>query len=229
MHYVKQMFQGKPEEWVHLFFTKYGRGQFDGPYIEADVGKDVKFKASVEYSTVLGGLVASGGGDFAVEGAIYAKKDFRDDLSAIGVEFDDKSKVKKSYFVAELSGDFPSAVLVDIYSKVPHATVLLNFSGTGGKFKCKKKPPKPGGDKVNDFCQGTMSLSALPKLKEEVFFDVGDFKKACVDNKFQIESLVIPPGMSPADARLNAKRKGKVLRTVTVDGKQKKSEVPFEI
>ncbi|MFH0862775.1 MAG: hypothetical protein V1875_07095 [Candidatus Altiarchaeota archaeon] len=229
MHYVKQLFQGKPEEWVHLQFTRYGRGLFDGPYVEVDAGKDIKFKGSVEYSTVLGQLAASGGGDFKVEGAIYAKKDFRDDLRGLGVEFDDKSKVKRSFFVAELSGDFPSAVLVDIYSKVPHATVLLNFAGAGGKFKCKKKPPKPGGEKVNDFCSGSMALSALPKLKGEVLFDVGDFKKAVVDNKFQIESLTIPPGMSSADARLYAKRKGKVLRTVTVDGVDKKSEVPFEV
>jgi hypothetical protein len=229
MHYIKQLFEGKPEEWVHLFFTRYGRGEFDGPTCEVDVGKDIKFKGTVEYSTLLGELVASGGGDFKVDGAIFAKIDFRDELNRAGIEFDDKSKPKKGFYVAQVMGEFPGSVLAGVYSKLPHATVLLNLAGAKGKLKCKKKPPKPGGEKDLDFCSGSMDISALPRLKEEVFFDVGDFKKAKAENKFSISELLIPPGAGAAEARLNAKRKGKVLRKVTLDGAQKESDFPFAV
>lgn len=229
MHYLRALFEGKPEGWVHLFFTRYGRGEFDGPCCELDVGKDIKFKGTVEYSTLFGALLASCGGDFKVEGAIFAKEDFRDGLRSVGVDFDDKSKPKKGFFVAQIDGEFPSGVLVDVFGKIPHATVLLNLAGDKGKLKCKKKPPKPGGEKDNNFFSGSMSLSALPKLREEVLWDVGEFKKAKAENKYMIEELIIPPGMSAADARLKAKRKGRIVRKITLDGLEKKSECALEV
>jgi hypothetical protein len=229
MHYIKQLLEGKPQEWVHLLFTRYGRGQFDGPTCEVDVGKDIKFKGTVEYSTLFGELVTSCGGDYKVDGTIFAKIDFRDELSKAGIEFDDKSKPKQGFYVAQVKGEFPGSVLAGVYSKLPHATVLLNLAGEKGKLKCKKKPPKPGGEKDLDFFSGSMGLSAVPRLKEEVFFDAGDFKKVKVENKFAISELLIPSGMGAAEARLNAKRKGKVLRKVTLDGTSKESEFQFAV
>jgi len=229
MHFVRQLFEGKVEEWVHLMFTRYGRGEFDGPACEVDVGKDVRFKGTVEYCSVFGYMVASCGGDFKVDGAVFGKKDFRDGLKAAGLEFDDKSKPKQGFFVAQVNGEFPGGVLAKVYSGIPHATVLLNLVGAKGKLKCKKKPPKPRGEKDNEFCSGSMALTALPKLKEEVFFDAPDFRKAKVENKFVIEELLFSPGMDAARARLEAKRKGKVVRKVTVDGVERKSEAKFAV
>jgi hypothetical protein len=229
MHYIKQLLEGKPQEWVHLQFTRYGRGQFDGPALEVDVGKDIKFKGTVEFSTLMAELVASNGGDFKAEGAIFAKIDFREELTKAGIEFDDKSKPKQGFFVAQISGEFPGATIAQLCSKIPHATVLLNLTGAKGKLKCKKKPPKPGSEKELEFLSGSMDLSAMGRLKDEVFFGGGDFKKGKVENEIAISELLIPPGMGAAEARLNAKRKGKVVRKMTLDGVEKKSEFQFAV
>jgi hypothetical protein len=229
MQYVKQLFEGSPPEWVHLLFTRYGRGLFDGPAAEVEVGKDIKFKTTVEFSTYFGYLAASCGGDFSVEGAIYAKKDIRDGLNSLGIEFDDKSKPKQGFFVAQIKGTYPGDVLARMYDLMPHATVLLQLTGAGVKLKCKKKPPKPGGEKVSDFASGTLGLSVLAKLREDVFFGGGDFKSAKVEYKYQISEIVIPAGMDAAKARLSAKRKGKVLRMLTIDGSETKSECELDV
>jgi len=224
MHFIKQLFEGKPEDWVHLMFTRYGRGEFMGPVAEVDVGKDIKFKASVEYCGLFSLLAVSCGGDFKVEGGIYGKQDFRGVLVKLGVEFDDKSKPKQGVYVAQVEGDYAGDVIVKLIDGVPEATVLLNLVGSTAKLKCKMKPPKPGGEKVVDFCSGSLNPSVIGRLTEEIFFDAPKFAKAKVENMFVIDELVMPPGASPAEARLSAKRKGKVVRTVTVDGVQKKSE-----
>ncbi|MFH1054544.1 MAG: hypothetical protein V1744_00460 [Candidatus Altiarchaeota archaeon] len=229
MHYIRQLFEGKTEDWIHALFTKYGRGDFAGPACEVGVGKDIKFTGSVEYCTTFGWLAASSGGDFKAEGGIYSKVDFREVLERLGVDFDDKSKEKQGYFVAALSGELKSDVLVEVYEKTPHATVLLNLTGGKVKFKCKKKPPKPGGDKEVKFCSGALDASVLGKLKSEIFFDLQDLKKAKVEHRIIVEDLVIPAGMDAREARLQAERKGKIVRTVTVDGVEKKSECKFQV
>jgi hypothetical protein len=229
MHYIRQLFEGKSEDWVHLLFTRYGRGEFDGPVCQADIGKNIKFSGSVEYCGTFVWLAGLCGGDWNVDGAIYAKRDFRDALEAAGVEFDDKSKPKKGVYLAQVTGEMPGAVLADVVEKMPDATVLLNLASDKGKLKCKKKPPKPGGEKDAAFFSGLLDVSVLGRMKEEVFFGAGEFKTAKVQNILKIEELVIPPGASAAEARLNAKRKGKVLRTVTVDGIEKKSECGFVV
>jgi len=209
-------------------FTRYGRGDFDGPSCEVDVGKAVKFKGTVEYATAFGQLASSSGGEYTVEGGVFGKIDFRQDLDSTGVEYDDKSKPKQGYYAAQLKGALPSEVLTGLYDKMHYVNVLLSFQGANAKMKCKKKPPKPGGEKELEFFSGSMALSALPKLKEEVFFGAGDFAKAKVEHRVMIEELVITPGSSPAEARLHAKRKGKIVRVLTVDGREIRSEHPFE-
>ncbi len=227
MHYIRQLFEGRQEEWVHLLFTRYGRGDFDGPVCEADVGKEVKFKGTVEYATAVGQLASSCGGEYQVEGGIYGKIDFRPILDAAAVEYDDKSKPKQGYYAAQLKGAIQSEVLTGLYGKMPHASVLLSFQGGKAKMKCKKKPPKPGGEKELEFFSGSMALSALPGLREEVFFGAGDFVKAKVEHRVIIDEVVIPAGMNSTDARLHAKRKGRLVRTLTVDGRETRSEHPF--
>ncbi|MBD3387576.1 MAG: hypothetical protein GF416_01000 [Candidatus Altiarchaeales archaeon] len=224
MHYIRELFRGEAKEWVHDLFTRYGRGEYVGPVCEVEVKKSVKFKGSVEYCNIFGLLAASSGGDYEVSGSLFAKQDFRDVLKELFIDFDDKSKVKKSYFVADMKDTIPGEVLVQLYEKLPYATILLSLKGSG-KIKCKKKPPKPGKEKAVDFCSGQLDLSVLERLREEVFFDVsGGFKEAKVENTFVIDELVIPEGVSAAEARLQAKRKGKVRRKVTVDGQEMESE-----
>lgn len=219
--------EGAAGEDIHPLFIRYGRGSYLGPVATVDVKKSLKYKASVEYCGAFGLAACSAGGDISAKGAIFATVDFRDKLKELMVEFKDKSKPKKNLFVAELDATLPADVLRQVYEAVPSGNVLLNLLGPEVKVKCKKKPPKPGKEKELEFTSGTIPLACIDIVKEEVFFDAGDFKQAKVENTFVIDELVIPDGLSPAEARLKAKRKGKMVRVVSVDGAEKKTE--FEL
>jgi len=225
MHYIRALFVGGGGDWVHDWFTRYGRGEYPGPVCEVDVKKDIRFKGSVEYCNAFGWVAAQLGGDFKVNGALYGKRDFRGELRGLGLDFEDKSKPKRGLYAVELSEDaLPGGVLAQVYEKAPYATVLLGIAGGCAKLTCKKKPPKPGKDKDLDFCSGALDVSVLGKLRDEVLWDAGDFTKARVENRFIIDELVIPEGVGAAEARLQARRRGRVRRRVTVDGEVEESE-----
>ena len=226
MHFIKQIISGKVDDWVHQIFTRYGRGDFTGPVFEIEIGKNIKYKVTEDYVTAFVYACASCGGNFNVDGTIFAKDDFRPDIMDLEIEFEDKSKPKKNYYVADINvEEMPAETLQTLVGKIPYALVLLNLKGDNAKLKCKKKPTKPGKDKVLDFCSGTMDLKGLPALKDEVLFDCGDFTKACGSNKYIIEEVVVPTGVDSATARLQAKRKGKLVRTIDLDGVVKESEM----
>jgi hypothetical protein len=228
MHYIRQFFTGDVEGWVHDLFTRYGRGDFLGPVCEAEVKKSVKFKGSFEYISAFGEAVCSIGEDLSVDGGLFSKEDFRPMLDGLGVDYSDKSKPKKGAYAVEINGVYPSSVVYDIFSRAPYAQPFLNLKCGKASLKCKKKPPKPGKDKDLSFMGGEVPLDALPNLKD-ILFDVGDFTKVKVENTFIIERLIIPPGLSPDKARLDAKRAGKIKRVVIADEKEISSECQFEV
>ncbi len=226
-HYIRQLIDGEPQEWVHSLFTRYGKGEYLGPACDLTKKKSgLKFKGSYDYASGFGAALASGGGSFAVTGSLFGKLDFRDGISSLGLSFDDKSKPKKGYYVVAIDEEeLPAEIVRGIYEAAPWTSALLNLKGDAGSIKAKKSPPKPGKEKARDFISGTIKdEAALSALIDSILFDVGDYSEASVDNTFKIEGVVIPSGMDAAQARLDAKRKGKLIRNVTVDGASKVTE-----
>jgi len=224
MHYIKDLVGGGGEDWMHELFLKYGRGEYLGPVCWAQVKKLVKFKASVEYANALGYVLALQGGIFEVKGSIFGKSDFRGDLESLGLDFDDASKQKKGLYVAVLDDELGSDVLVQVFERLPQVQPLLNLRGDSGKLKCKKKPPKPGKEKDLEFAKGQVVGEGFGKLVEEVYFDLEAFREATVENTFVVDELLIPEGMAASEARVKAKRKGRLIRKVVADGNEKTSE-----
>jgi hypothetical protein len=228
MHFLQGLLDGEPDSWVHDVFIKYGRGSFVGPVCDVEVKKDVRFKCSVEYVNLFGGVICSGEGDVAVDGGLFSKIDFRPLLSDLGFDYADKSK--KNYYVANVKGDYPASMLRKVYDAHPEAYILFNLKSDSGALKCKKKPPKPGKDKVFDFSGGHVVSGLQDALFDELLFDSGrGFRKAFIENVYRIDELIIPEGMDAAAARLNAKRAGKIIRKVVLDGVENVSEVPFKV
>ncbi|MCX6695227.1 MAG: hypothetical protein NTU61_02890 [Candidatus Altiarchaeota archaeon] len=219
MNFVKDFFVGSPEDWVHQRFVRYGRGVFDGPVLEAKVGKVIKVSGSEEYCNIVGFVVVdSCPGLFSVSGSVVGKSDFRGLLKDASVPFKDKSK--KGVYTVEVSGELSSDALKKVYLSSGDAAVLLTLKSVGNKdygMKCKKKLPKPGGKKDSDFFTASMGLDALKKLRAEVFFDVpADFAEAGIEHK-----------KDPARVRIEAKRKGVIERKVVTDGRETASKKDF--
>ncbi|MBD3262566.1 MAG: hypothetical protein GF334_13010 [Candidatus Altiarchaeales archaeon] len=232
MHYLKSLCVGEPSTWVHDFFVRYSRGEFEGPFLCCKVKKDVKVKASYEWATYLGDLVVSDVDcDFKVDGGIYGKRDFRPVLDELGLEYKDSSK--KGFFQVKIRGEVPAAVLRRVYGGLEDVFVLLSLvprEKVSARIKCGKKPPKPGKKRKTDFVSATLPLEALEGFVEEVFFEEKPgFREAEVDYLFEIRELEIPEGMSAAEARVEAKRKGFIKRRSMVDGREDVAEYPLLI
>ena len=130
-----------------------------------------------------------------------------------------KGKKKEDIEEKEISGE----ELVNICNKVEF--VLLNLSFGDYSFKVGKTLPKPGKDLKKNFCKAKFPLELLDKITNEEFK-----KKLEISHTFVIENIEVPKEYEndPALARLNALRKGKIIRKITLDGEEKTKEFPLE-
>ncbi|MFH1403346.1 MAG: hypothetical protein ABIH11_03665 [Candidatus Altiarchaeota archaeon] len=227
MHFIRGIFGGSVGDGAHGFFTKYGRGDFSGPVLGVKVGKGVlRVTGSPEYCGGVGWVLAgSVEGSLDVSGCIYSRVDFRGALSGLGVDFLDKTK--KGYYTVELDSELDSGVLKGVYESVGDGFPLLNVKGDKPwSLSSGKKLPKPGGGVKDNFVKASLGGSALGLLMEDLLFDVdGGFKGASVSHRYVIDEVVAPGDVKdPGEARIRAKRKGKVVRTVVVDGSERTSE-----
>lgn len=226
MHYIKEIFLGKPVDYMHAQYTRYGRGTFDGPTLTIKNGPTIKAEGSIHYANILGGIIADNSRqDIDASGIIYAKREIK-----IPVETSGK-KTKGGLRSVDVNSSLPADALKMIYGDYPDAFILLELNAGGWKLKCKKKPPKPGGGLDEKFCSAIMETSALDRVMDEILFDVKDknFKEATLKHQITIDELVGSEELKkdPAKFRLEAKRKGKIKRTVTIDGKTTETTKEF--
>ncbi len=228
MHYVRGVFEGKVEDWVHERFIRYGRGEFAGPTLSVKkTRKAVKVSGSWEYARALVGVLASAGGTIEVKGSVYARRDISGalkDFLAVS-----KEKKKKSLYSADVSGELDADALKGLIGMIPDALILADASCGKNKVKSKKKPPKPGSGLDESFCSADYGAELLGVVRDEFLFDVdGDFSEARVSHRYIITEVVAPAGVSdPARIRVEAKRKGTIERTLLVDGRESKKTAPL--
>jgi len=118
--------------------------------------------------------------------------------------------------------------LINLYEKYKDIFLLLNLECGNCSLKCKQNLPKPGSGKQSedeaemkkvDFCKAVFEKD----LSEEFIWEKKDFKEAEASHIFVIDELVVPKELENdyARARIEAKRKGKIIRELTIDGEKK--------
>lgn len=225
MHFIKDFFNGDSNEHAHGRFTRYGRGTFDGPTSSAKTGKSVKLESTIDYSNVIGEAIAANSTEpVNVTGIIISKQTLDDRLEAVGVN--SSVKKRKGSYTAQVKDTVMADTLVALYRNMEDAYILLNLDSDAGSLKCKTKPPKPGSKPDDKFCQAKLDENTFKNLKDDVFFDAPDkFLQVSVSHVYEITELVPPAGVTDASRiRVEAKRRGTVKRTLTVDGTVTESE-----
>lgn len=223
MNILKQMLVGKTDGQAHYKFIRYGKGEYERFLFEITKGKNnFKVKSSYDFANDFVGLIAEHIRDTAsVSGKIIMTRDFKQELDPF-CEAANYSKRGK-LFTAEISADFSPEQLRRLYDKFSSAFLLLNIKSSEFSLKSGKSLPKPGGQIKPDFCSATLPLNLL----DEFVWDVKqDFQKLEIKHILQINEIVIPTELKaePAKARLEAKRKGKIIRLIHLDGKEIKKE-----
>ena len=234
MNFIKKVFENKIDEEVHQQFQKFSRGEFPNrALIKAKKVKDnyTLFTTS-EFANELVRAVAEKLGDkkTKITGAIISTLD-------LGKEIDFKSKkqfmgIKQYVIDKEMSGHEITSLL----EKLPKVFFALSFnSEKGDTLKIKAKAPKSSKPKTKeeapkpDFCK---LITSDEKIAKDFVWEKPGFKEAEAWHDFIIEEIVIPNEIKGekdfAIVREKSRRKGKIVRRMTIDGIKSAEEKEFE-
>ncbi len=218
--FIKKIFIGKTDEICHKQFVRYGKGIFaKRALLNLDVGGAIKVRGSFEWANEFVYLVSELA-EVKISGIVLSKE-LIEGLNG---------KKKGGLYGYEFSGN--SSEVKKIADKA-YAT-LLDAAGNEIDLKIKKRLPKPGKSgegKINDkFCQLEAGLKYWPKIKEAFFWDLPECKKVKIEHEYIINEIVLPKDEKDfAMLRVLAKRKGKLVRKIVVDGREISREVEMEV
>jgi hypothetical protein len=226
---MKKVWNGEVDEQVHMQFSKFSKGEFKEKAMIKAKNSSGKFSISTtpEYANELIRMAAEKITEpVKVSGVVISTRDLGEEL-----EFKDKKQfmgVKKYVIEKEMSKE----EILNLCDKFPKAFIGLSFKAGDTELKIKPKAPKTGkaGSKAKeepkiDFCK----LKTQDKeLVKNLIFDVPDFKEIEIQHTFIINEIIMPEGEKDfAKIREKAKRKGKIIREIKVDGQTTKKEKEF--
>lgn len=231
MNFIKKVFGGNVDEEVHLQFVRFGKGEYRRRFLlSLWKTKKIKVKTSFEFANDLVRL-CSEFGDCKVSGIALSKENISEMMSENNIKGDSKEKKSGLYYQNDIDDqEIKKEQLIEL-EKASYST-LLDLEGDGFKLKIKKKLPKPGKseNKIDDkFCQLEADEKFYSKIKEDLFWDIPETKKVSISHSVFIDSIVMPKDEKDfAKIREMAKRKGKIIRKIVIDGKEVNSEKEFE-
>lgn len=228
--FIKKIFDSRVDELVHLQFQKFSRGVFkDRAMVKASKSaKGFSISTTNEYAQDMVRAVANllGTHSTQVTGVIVSTMDLKGKVPSTGLK---QFMGIKQYVI---SGSMMGNEIITLIDSVPEAFFALSFSAGETILKIKPKAPKSAkpstsekGPKV-DFC----SLKTTNEnLARAFIFDApASWKSIEVKHDFVINDIEVPAGISnPNEMRRLAKRKGKIVRYLVIDGKESVHEKPF--
>lgn len=232
MNFIKKIFDSRIDNFIHLQFQKFSRGEFKNrALIEAKKsGYGYKIKTSAEFTNELVMTMAKKLGErkTPVTGAIISTSDLKNEIKF--KEIKQFQGVKRYLIDNEMSGK----EIIGLLEKFPKTFFAISFSVGEDVLKIKPKSPKSGkpekeGKEIKiDFCSLKTSDSEIGK---SFVFEKPDFSNALIKHIFVIEKIEIPNELKNskdfAKIREKSKRVGKIIRIANIDGKEERSEKEF--
>ena len=230
MNFIKNIFDDKVDDSIHRQFVRFGKGNFENKAITEVkiIGKGIKIKTSFEFANEFVRFLANTiNGKSHLTGGIITSKDLKNQLGFEISHVKQFAGVKTFHIDTEVSKE----ELIKAMNDFPDALFCLSFSTEYGSLKTKVKSPKsakPGKGNADDVKADYCVFTAKDiKLKEEFAFDVQtDFKKFKAMHDFLINDIIVPKEYENdfTMVRVHAKRKGKIIRHLDIDGKKEIKE-----
>jgi len=231
MNFIKKVVEGKTDEFMHLQFQKFSKGEFrDRAIVRVKKsGGKYTINTSAEFVNELVKAVAEKLGEQTtnVTGAVVSTNDLTGKL-----DFKEKKQfqgVKRYLIDKEMSGK----KILELLDEFPKSFFALSFEFEENKLKIKPKAPKSGkpsskdgGVPKPDFCK---LITTDKEIGRSFVFEKEDFKEANITHHFIITELILPEDEKDfSKIRELAKRKGKIIREAEIDGKRTTKEYEFE-
>ncbi len=227
---------------IHRHFYRYSKGVFIGPALKITKTK-AKFtlKGAHEYEDLIleavTKTISNSQENFEIKGKLIASSDIANDISEIGLNWVlKKSTGKTKNFKAEIIDQINKDLLlqaIGVFRENCYLLLSYNRNATC-KVTTKKNIPQPSKKKVEDddvskriqFCIGMLNNTdanlemlldlAAPDFKSEL---PNNWKSLTILNNYTIKQIEIPTNIKDTRMlRIMAIRKGKMTRSVEVDG-----------
>lgn len=227
---------------IHRHFYRYSKGDFIGPAIKITKTKaKITLKGSHEYEDLILEIIAKTISDpqqsFEVKGKLITGMELSETITDLGLNWIlKKSTGKTMNYKADIVDQInKNQLLQAIKIFRENSYLLLSFIiNTTIKVTTKKNIPQPSKKKAEDddvskriqFCTGTISNTDA-NLKMVLDLVASDFKTDVPDNwktiillnNYNITEIVIPKDIKESRLlRIMAIRKGKMYRSINIDG-----------
>ncbi|MCD4760032.1 hypothetical protein K8R33_04030 [archaeon] len=202
MLFTNKLFKQEIDQEVHDNLIRFSLGTFeDRALMKITIAKGkLKVDASYDLLKDITKIIAENIDKISIKGKVIQSK-------------------KKDEFDKEISGE----ELKELCEK--NTFVLLNLTFGEYSVEVGKTIPKPGSALKKNFCKCILPITLLNN-----FTDLKDFKKLEISHTFVIEEVIVPEEYKNdfAQARIHAKRKGKLIRKIVLDKKESQKEIEFE-
>lgn len=230
---IRKIFKGEVDDEVHSDFLKFGRGEYRDRFL-LEAKKQTKrwtIRTGPEFVNLLvKKCLQRINGNLLIKGIIVSTMDLKNEISFDIVKAGNFQGIRK----LQINSEIESTEILTLMEKYPRAFFALSFSGEDFVLKVRAKAPKSGkpgkeseGGPKADFC--TLKTSDK-SIVGELFFDIGEFKEVKINHTILVENIIYPKdidSLKPVEIREQSKRKGKIIRNLTVDGSSKISEAEF--
>lgn len=255
MSWISKLVNGTPDEFSHARLVKYGIGKHPGPRAFLKISKkSITFRADLDTEKIFlrGYLKGVPDGSQKIKGLVVCYQDRRDELSNLSMPITWKISKGKgaTTYKAKLDEVAPLEDIRGLFQiDNPTTFLLLSLNPMDGlkpwKIATKTSFPKGGKGEDDDadkkekppaFTKGALGNEpeVLELIIDQLLPDVKDMitpktKKIELRQTIIIEDIEIPddPNMSFSEKRKAAKKKGKLIRKITIDDTEHVKEYSF--
>ncbi|MFX1454199.1 MAG: hypothetical protein ACFFDB_02385 [Promethearchaeota archaeon] len=240
---------------VHRHFYKYSKGEFIGPAIKISKTKTrITLRGSHEYEDLIIEVVANtiSKDQIEIKGTLISGSDISELITNLGFDWNLKKFLEKStgktknYKANILSLTDRKTLLesINAFRKTSYYLISFNLNPTC-KVTTKKNIPQPSQKKIDEddlakrigFCTGIISNNeknlsmvkdlALPDFTSEI---PEKWKTIIIKNNYKISDIDLPDHVDDWGLkRILAVRKGRLFRSVDIDGELIEKQYSFSV
>jgi hypothetical protein len=258
MHFLKKLIESPILEDpaqkhldIHRHFYRYSKGEFIGPALKITKSKArITLKGSHEYEDLILEAVANtiSEDEVDIKGTLITGSDISELITNLGFDWNLKKSTgkTKNYKANILSKTNKGTLLesIDAFRKTSYFLISLNLNPTC-KVTTKKNIPQPSQKKVEEddlskrigFCSGTIvnndkNLKMVKELSLHDFqSDIPEkWKSIIIKNNYKITDIILPDHIDNWQLkRILAIRKGKLFRSIDIDGEIIEKQYSFSV
>ncbi|MFX1256438.1 MAG: hypothetical protein ACFFAN_01135 [Promethearchaeota archaeon] len=227
---------------VHRHYYRYSKGDFIGPMLKiAQTKSKIMLKGSHEYEDLIQEVVANKVFEdkIDIKGVLITGSDISNIIRSLGLDWKlKKSTGKTKNFKVDILDTISKKTLIDSIEAFRKTSyLLLSFNlNPNCKVTTKTRIPQPSREKIEEsdinkriqFCSGVIPNDDLGKnIKFILDLALEDFKSdlpenwknLIIFNNYKIEEIELPKSVKNTNMlRIMAIRKGKIIRTVDING-----------